>query len=216
MMIHDLHHLRGDWSYPTAIRFGPGRIAELPAVCRSVGITRPLLVTDPGLAALPMVQEAVACNEDAGVPTGVFSEIKSNPVARNVADGLAAYRDGAHDGIIAMGGGSAMDAGKVIALMAKQTRSLWDFDGDWRSIRTEDIAPVVAVPTTAGTGSEVGRAAADKGQNHADGVHDAVGVALGFIRVVLAQLALVRVHEIGERHLALASNSSNGSLRIHH
>jgi len=158
-MMLNPQELRGDWSYPTAIRFGPGRIAELPEVCRAVGLTRPLLVTDAGLVALPMVQEAVARNADAGMPTGIFSDIKSNPVARNVADGLIVYREGAHDGIVAMGGGSAMDAGKVIALMAKQTRSLWDFDGDWRQIRREDIAPVVAVPTTAGTGSEVGRAA---------------------------------------------------------
>ncbi len=155
----DPQTLRGDWSYPIAIHFGPGRIAELPDVCRSAGITKPLLVTDAGLAALPMVREAVARNEEAGVPTAVFADVQSNPVERNVVDGLAAYRAGGHDGIIAMGGGSAMDTGKVIAMMAGQEGALWDYEDDWRQIPLDTIAPVVAVPTTAGTGSEVGRAA---------------------------------------------------------
>ncbi len=155
----DPQTLRGDWSYPIAIYFGPGRITELSAVCRSVGIARPLLVTDAGLAALPMVREAVARNEEAGVPTAIFSDVQSNPVERNVADGLAAYRAGGHDGVIAMGGGSAMDTGKMIALMAGQQGALWDYEDDWGRIRQDAIAPVVAVPTTAGTGSEVGRAA---------------------------------------------------------
>ena len=101
-MTIDPQTLRGDWSYPIAIYFGPGRITELSAVCRSVGITRPLLVTDSGLAALPMVREAVARNEEAGVPTAVFSDVQSNPVERNVADGLAAYRAGGHDGADAL------------------------------------------------------------------------------------------------------------------
>ncbi len=158
-MTIDPQTLCGDWSYPTAIRFGPGRIAALAKSCRSVGITRPLLVTDSGLAALPMVREAVARNEEAGVPTAVFSDVQSNPVERNVAGGLAAYRTGGHDGVIAMGGGSAMDTGKIIALMAGQEGALWDYGGKWQQIPLGAIAPIVAVPTTAGTGSEVGRAA---------------------------------------------------------
>ena len=158
-MIIDPQTLCGDWSYPTAICFGPGRIAALAKACRSVGITRPLLVTDSGLAALPMVREAVARNEEAGVPTAVFSDVQSNPVERNVAGGLAAYRTGGHDGVIAMGGGSAMDTGKIIALMAGQEGALWDYEGTWQQISLGAIAPIVAVPTTAGTGSEVGRAA---------------------------------------------------------
>ncbi|MEE9559580.1 MAG: iron-containing alcohol dehydrogenase [Acidiferrobacterales bacterium] len=158
----DASDLKGNWNYPTTIRFGAGRIAELPEACRELGIARPLLVTDPGLAQLPMVQQAIAHNEQAGVPTGLFSDIKPNPVGKNVDDGVRAYRDGGHDGVIAYGGGSALDAGKAIAFMAGQTRPMWDFEdlGDnWKAASAGGIAPIIAVPTTAGTGSEVGRAA---------------------------------------------------------
>ena len=157
----DPRSLRGDWNYPTRIRFGPGRIAELPKVCADLGIKKPLLVTDPGLAALSMVTDAVARNEAAGLPTGLFGDVQGNPVGRNVMDGLAIYRDGGHDGVIAFGGGSAIDTAKAIALMVGQTRPLWDFEDladNWRRASPAGIAPVVAVPTTAGTGSEVGRA----------------------------------------------------------
>lgn len=153
--------LRGNWTYPTSIRFGVGRIAELADACRSAGIERPLLVTDPGLAGTDMVREAIAANRRAGLPTGLFSDLRGNPVAQNVADGLAVFRDGGHDGVIAFGGGSALDTGKVIAFMNGQTRPMWDFEdiGDWWTRANPDgIAPVIAVPTTAGTGSEVGRA----------------------------------------------------------
>ncbi|RMD60915.1 MAG: iron-containing alcohol dehydrogenase, partial [Alphaproteobacteria bacterium] len=153
--------LTGNWTFPTQIRFGPGRIKELPNACRSLAMTRPLLITDPGLAKLPMVREAIAANEAAGLPTGLFCDIKPNPVARNVEDGLAAYRAGNHDGVIVFGGGSALDAGKVIAFMTAQTRPMWDFEdrGDnWKAANAEGIPPIIAVPTTAGTGSEVGRA----------------------------------------------------------
>jgi alcohol dehydrogenase class IV len=158
----DASDLRGNWNYPTTIRFGAGRIAKLPEACRELGIARPLLVTDPGLAQLPMVQEAIAHNEQAGMPTGLFSVIRPNPVGKNVDDGVRAYRDGGHDGVIAFGGGSALDAGKAIAFMAGQTRPMWDFEdiGDnWKAASAGGIAPIIAVPTTAGTGSEVGRAA---------------------------------------------------------
>jgi alcohol dehydrogenase class IV len=153
--------LRGDWNYPTQMRFGPGRIVELAAVCDELGIERPLLVTDPGLAVLPMVKDAIARNAEAGRPTGLFSEVQGNPVGRNVDEGLAAYRAGDHDGVIAFGGGSAIDAAKAVALMAGQTRPLWDFEDkrdNWRRADPAGVAPIVAVPTTAGTGSEVGRA----------------------------------------------------------
>lgn len=145
-----------NWNYPTAIRFGAGRVAELGEACRQLGMKRPLLVTDPGLARLPMVADAVAA---AGA--GLFSEVHSNPVGADVEAGLAAYREGGHDGVIAFGGGSALDAGKVIAFMSGQSRPLWDFEDkeDWPSrADPAGIAPIVAVPTTAGTGSEVGRA----------------------------------------------------------
>jgi alcohol dehydrogenase len=147
---------QGNWNYPTAIRFGAGGVAELPEVCRSLGLERPLLVTDPGLAALPMVERAAAA-----ASAEVFSSLRSNPVGGNVEEGVAAYRAGGHDGVIAFGGGSALDVGKVIAFMSGQSRPLWDFEdvGDWWTrADPAGIAPVIAVPTTAGTGSEVGRA----------------------------------------------------------
>lgn len=152
-------------NYPTAVRFGPGRISELPAACRALGMSRPLLVTDPGLAALPVVAEALRINHDAGLPTGLFSDVKPNPVGKNVDDGVAAFRAGGHDGVIAFGGGSALDAAKAIALMVGQDRPLWDYEdvGDWWTrVKPEGMAPVVAVPTTSGTGSEVGRASVIK------------------------------------------------------
>jgi alcohol dehydrogenase class IV len=162
-MTVDPKTLRANWNYPTTIRIGPGRIAELAAACREIGMARPLLVTDPGLAALPMVKEAIAANAKAGVPTGLYTDLKPNPVSKNVADGVAAFRAGRHDGIVAFGGGSALDTGKSIAFMAGQTRPIWDFEdiGDWWTrADASGIAPVIAVPTTAGTGSEVGRATA--------------------------------------------------------
>ncbi|MCC7273109.1 MAG: iron-containing alcohol dehydrogenase [Alphaproteobacteria bacterium] len=154
-------HLRANWSYPTAVRFGVGRIAELPAACRSVGMQRPLVVTDPGLAKLPLVADVMARLEADGLAAVLFSAIKPNPEGRNIDDGVAAYRAGGHDGVVAIGGGSALDAGKAVAFQAGQTRPLWDFEdvGDWWTRANADaIAPIVAVPTTAGTGSEVGRA----------------------------------------------------------
>ena len=153
--------LTGNWNYPTSVRFGAGRIAELPAACRELGMTRPLLVTDPGLAALPLVAEAVARCADAGLDVAVFSDVQGNPTGENVDAGTAALRAAGHDGVIAFGGGSALDAAKAIALMAGQTRPLWDFEdrADWYTrVDVSAMVPVVAVPTTSGTGSEVGRA----------------------------------------------------------
>ncbi len=153
--------LTGNWSYPTTIRFGAGRINELAAAVKSAGIARPLLVTDPRLAALPMVQQVLAQLQSAGIAANVFSAIKPNPVASNIEFGIVALRAGRHDGVIAFGGGSALDAGKVVAFMAGQTRPMWDFEdvGDWWTrADPKGILPIIAVPTTAGTGSEVGRA----------------------------------------------------------
>lgn len=160
-MSFDPAAITGNWNYPTRMIVGPGRIAKLAEACRSQGMNRPLLVTDPGIAALPMVADALAANKAAGLPTGLFSDIKGNPVGRNVEDGVRAYRDGGHDGVIAFGGGSGLDAAKAVALMAGQDRPIWDFEdvGDnWMRVNEAGIAPIVAVPTTAGTGSEVGRA----------------------------------------------------------
>ena len=158
-MIPESTTLRGDWSYPTRIYFGPGRITELSSVCRSVGISRPLLVTDAGLAEHAMIRDAVVDNEVGGLPTGVFADVRSNPVASNVADGVSAFRAGGHDGVIAFGGGSAMDTGKMIALVANLEVQIGEYEGKWHAIDPSSVASVVAVPTTAGTGSEVGRAA---------------------------------------------------------
>jgi alcohol dehydrogenase class IV len=153
---------RADWNYPTAVRFGPGRIGELPNAVRAAGIAKPLFVTDPNLARLPMVADALASLQTAGISAELFSDIRPNPVEANLTAGVAAFRAGGHDGVIAFGGGSALDAGKLIAFMSAQIRPVWDFEdvGDWWTrANAEGIAPVVAVPTTAGTGSEVGRAA---------------------------------------------------------
>jgi alcohol dehydrogenase class IV len=153
--------LRGNWNYPTAIRFGAGRIAELPEAVKASGFARPLLVTDPVLAKMPMVAAAKALLDKAGLPSAIFSEVKPNPVAANVEAGITMLRAGRHDGVVAFGGGSALDAGKVIAFMAGQKRPMWDFEdvGDWWTrADPAGIFPIVAVPTTAGTGSEVGRA----------------------------------------------------------
>ena len=149
--------LRGNWNYPTTIWAGPGRIAELTAACASAGIKRPLIVTDEGLVNMPMIKSALAALQDAAL----FGAVRGNPALSHVEAGLQAYRTGGHDGVVAFGGGSALDAGKVVAFMAEQTRPLWDFEdvGDcWTRADPAGIAPVVAVPTTAGTGSEVGRA----------------------------------------------------------
>ncbi len=153
--------LTANWNYPTAVKAGPGRIRELPKHCQDMGMKRPLLVTDPGLAPLPIVTGAVQACRDAGLDCGLFSGIKGNPTGRNVEDGVAAFRAGKHDGVIAFGGGSALDAAKAIALMVGQSRPLWDFEdvGDnYLRVNVQGMAPVIAVPTTAGTGSEVGRA----------------------------------------------------------
>jgi alcohol dehydrogenase class IV len=125
--------LRGNWNYPTSIRFGAGRIAELPDACRSLGMKRPLLVTDPGLAGLPMVARAVELCRAAGLGCEVYSNVQPNPVEENVTGGVAVFREGGHDGVIAFGGGSALDGAKAIALMVGQSRPLWDFEDreDW-------------------------------------------------------------------------------------
>lgn len=152
----------GNWNYPTAIRFGAGRISELAEGCQESGIYRPLLITDEGLAGIDFIDKIHSQLAQAGLPAHIFSQVKSNPSGENVTAGVAAYNDHHCDGIIAVGGGSALDAGKAIALMVGQQRPLWDFedcDDNWRLVNIAAMAPVIAVPTTAGTGSEVGRAA---------------------------------------------------------
>ncbi|MEN5277168.1 iron-containing alcohol dehydrogenase [Brucella sp. TWI432] len=153
--------LTAKWNFPTTVLFGPGRIKELPAVLKAAGIEHPLFVTDPGLAKLPVVASTLAILDKAGVKYAVFSDVKPNPVESNLNAGVNVFNDGKHDGVIAFGGGSALDLGKLIAFQAGQTRPVWDFEdvGDWWTrADSSAIAPIIAVPTTAGTGSEVGRA----------------------------------------------------------
>jgi alcohol dehydrogenase len=150
-----------NFNYPTAIKFGAGRITELADHCRASGIARPLFVTDPGLAAMPMVRAIVDDLRRAGPGVAVFSDVRPNPVEANVLAGVRAYQAGGHDGVVAFGGGSGLDVGKLVALMQGQSVSLFDLedvDDWWTRADASKIAPIVAVPTTAGTGSEVGRA----------------------------------------------------------
>ncbi len=153
--------MHANWSYPTAIRFGAGRIAEIAEACKVAGITRPLLVTDRGLAKMEITARALTLLAKDGLQADMFADVDPNPSDTNVAAGLEVYRAGGFDGVVAFGGGSGLDLGKVLAFMAGQTRPLWDFEdvGDWWTrADPAGIHPIVAVPTTAGTGSEVGRA----------------------------------------------------------
>ena len=154
-------NLIGNWSYPTAVKFGAGRIKELPAALAQAGIKRPLLVTDRGLASMAITQSTLDIMDAAGFGRAMFAEVDPNPTELNLAAGVEAYKAGGHDGVIAFGGGSGLDLGKMVAFMSGQTRPIWDFEdiGDWWTRADADaIAPIIAVPTTAGTGSEVGRA----------------------------------------------------------
>ena len=150
-----------NFNFPTAVKFGAGRVKELAELCKANRILRPLLVTDPGLAAMPMLAAMVDDLKSAGLPVLVFSDVRPNPVEANILAGVKAFKAGMHDGVIAVGGGSALDIGKMIALMHGQSISVFDLedvDDWWTRADASRIAPIIAVPTTAGTGSEVGRA----------------------------------------------------------
>ena len=153
--------LRADWSYPTAVKFGAGRIAEIGAACAQAGIKKPLLVTDRGLAALPVTQTVLDLMDAQQLGAAIFADVDPNPSDDNLVAGIAAYKAGGHDGVIAFGGGSGLDLGKLVAFQHAQTRPVWDFEDIsdwWTRADTAGIAPIIAVPTTAGTGAEVGRA----------------------------------------------------------
>lgn len=153
--------ITANWNYPTAIKFGAGRIKELPEHVRALGMKRPLVVTDKALAELPITKNALKLLSDAGLEAALFCDVRSNPTGENLEAGVAAFRAGGHDGVVAFGGGSGLDLGKLVAFMSGQKRPVWDFEdiGDWWTrADAAGIAPIVAVPTTAGTGSEVGRA----------------------------------------------------------
>ncbi|MFS8145642.1 iron-containing alcohol dehydrogenase [Rhizobium sp. BR 249] len=154
-------NITANWSYPTSVKLGRGRIKELADACKSLGIKKPLLVTDRGLASMAITKNALDILEDAGLGRAIFADVDPNPNEKNLEAGVKAFKDGGHDGVVAFGGGSGLDLGKCVAFMAGQTRPVWDFEdiGDWWTRASLDgIAPIVAVPTTAGTGSEVGRA----------------------------------------------------------
>ena len=151
-----------NWTFPTRIWFGDGRLIELPAACRSLGIRRPLLVADRGIAELDFVHRAKAMLTEAGLGEAFYDQVDGNPTGRQVDAGVVEYLAKHCDGVIGIGGGSAMDTAKSIGLIARQALPLWSFEdvGDnWKQADRQRIAPIIAIPTTAGTGSEVGRAA---------------------------------------------------------
>ncbi len=158
---NNVDRLSGSWNYPTSIIFGVDTISKVPGLCRDQGFDNPLLVCDQGIVGLPFVTSLVASFAAASISLSVFSDVKANPTGENIDEGVKVFKAGNHDAVIALGGGSALDAGKAIALMSGQNRPLWDFEdeGDnWLRVIVEGVAPIIALPTTSGTGSEVGRA----------------------------------------------------------
>ena len=148
-----------NWNYPTPIWFGLNRVKEIQNACDNLQINRPLIVTDPGIRKTDIIDKI---NLSLNNKASIFSEVQSNPTGQNVMSGVKQFNDEKHDGVIAVGGGSGMDTGKGIAFMSGQSRPLWDFEdiGDyWTRAKSEKIKPIIAIPTTAGTGSETGRAA---------------------------------------------------------
>jgi alcohol dehydrogenase class IV len=154
-------HLTGAWNFPTRVVTGAGRIKDLPDICHANAIARPLVVTDKGLAQSKLIADIAELLAASNLSAKIFSDVKSNPTEGNLSAGVEAFRKGGHDGVVAVGGGSALDVGKCVAFMTAQSRPVWDFEdiGDWWTRANNDgVAPIIAVPTTAGTGSEVGRA----------------------------------------------------------
>ena len=147
-----------NWNYPTPIWFGLDRVKEIQIACDNLNIKNPLIVTDPGILKTDIINKVVS---GLNKKTNIYSDVKGNPTGKNVMDGVSDFKLGNHDGVIAVGGGSGMDTGKGIAFMAGQERPLWDFEDIsdyWTRANTKNIFPIIAVPTTAGTGSETGRA----------------------------------------------------------
>jgi len=164
-----------NWGYPNTVWFGNGRIKDLPKACKVLSIKNPLFVTDKDLAKVKMVEDTLEINKRAKLPTAIFSDLKGNPLGSQVKKGVEVFKNGNHDGVIAFGGGSSLDVGKSIVLQAAVNRPLWDFtDGGsfWNEnnfsesmaknkiSNPDNLKPFIAVPTTAGTGSETSRAAA--------------------------------------------------------
>tara|TARA_Y100000590_G_scaffold44562_1_gene47394 strand:+ start:364 stop:1527 length:1164 start_codon:yes stop_codon:yes gene_type:complete len=150
-----------NWNYPTTVWFGENRVKDLHIACKNLAITKPLFVTDQDLAKTDLVKKVIEDSNLKSLSINVFSNIKGNPVGSNVDEGVNVFKKNKHDGVIAFGGGSGLDVGKAIAFMSAQTKPIWDFEdvGDnWTKANSDGIAPIIAVPTTAGTGSEAGRA----------------------------------------------------------
>jgi len=150
-----------NWNYPTTMWIGENRIIDLSNACTQLNIKKPLIVTDAGLAQSKMVLEMIRRLNKEGIKSDIFSNVVSNPTGANVNEGVKIYHNNKNDGVIAFGGGSGLDVGKAIAFMSGQDLPIWDFEdiGDnWKKANNDKIAPIIAVPTTAGTGSETGRA----------------------------------------------------------
>ena len=150
-----------NWNYPTTIWVGENRIKDISLACKNLNLKKPLFVTDDQLVNKKIVKDTLINLKNENVTVEVYSNVKGNPTGTNVHEGVVFYKEKKCDGVIAFGGGSGLDVGKAIAFMSGQTLPIWDFEdvGDnWRKANSEKISPIIAVPTTAGTGSETGRA----------------------------------------------------------
>ena len=150
-----------NWNYPTTMWVGQDRIKDLSIACKNLNINRPLLVTDKGLASSDIIQNSLSNLKQNSFEVILYSNVIGNPTGTNVNEGVGIYRKNNCDGVIAIGGGSGLDVGKAVAFMSGQDLPIWDFEdvGDnWKKAKSNSIAPIIAVPTTAGTGSETGRA----------------------------------------------------------
>ena len=152
---------KSNWNYPTTIWFGHERIKDIVQACKQLNISHPLIVTDEALITLPIIDDLKSPLKDENILFSIFSDVQSNPSGKNVEDGVLVYNQNSCDGVIAFGGGSALDTGKTIAFMSGQSLSIWDFediDDNFKKANIVGIAPIIAIPTTSGTGYEVGRA----------------------------------------------------------
>ena len=152
-----------NWNYPTSVWVGENRIKDLPEACKNLRISSPLFVTDKDLINLDMTKKIILEIKKKFNTLAIFSNFSGNPIGENVEEGVLEFKKNNCDGVIAFGGGSGLDVGKAIAFMSGQSRPIWDFEdiGDfWKRADENNIAPIIAVPTTAGTGSETGRASA--------------------------------------------------------
>ena len=155
--------MKFNWNYPTTVWVGKNRIDDLPNACESLKIVNPLFVTDKDLIELPFIKNIISNLKKKFSQFNIFSNFTGNPIGENIEEGVEIFKKNNSDGVIAIGGGSALDVGKAVAFMSGQNRPIWDFEdiGDyWKRANGDNIAPIIAIPTTAGTGSETGRASA--------------------------------------------------------